>query len=272
MRSRRAGFVILCAAFGATCALAAQTKDAFVLRVEQDGTLDLKGGRQVVAEGIRLPQGRADHASQYFSDQALSALRGLVVGKTVSLTTLPPQEDRYGRLRAQIAVGGDWLQGELLRRGLARVALAPARIECAAALYGAESEARAARVGLWASAAYAVRTPDTLWRDLGTFQIVEGKVLNASVHNGRAYLNYGTDWRTDFTVTISPDDMKLFRKEHVDPRDYAGKSIRVRGFVDWQNGPEIEIANPETIEMLDAPQNKKPGSTSGPSALIPTKC
>jgi micrococcal nuclease len=239
--------------------------------VERDGALVLKDGRQVVAEGIRLPQGRADHAPQVFADQALSVLGTLVAGKTVSLTIKPPGEDRYGRLRAQISVGGDWIQGELLKRGFARVSLSPARTECAAALYAAENGAREAKRGLWASADYAVRNPITLWHDLGTFQIVEGKVLNASVHDGRAYLNYGIDWRTDFTVTISPDDMKLFRKEHVDPRDYAGKFIRVRGFVDRQNGPEIEIANPETIEIIDV-KNEKPGFASGPSVSTPMKC
>jgi micrococcal nuclease len=269
MMPRRIGLgVLFYAALGAPWALA---DSAVVLRVEQDGALDLKGGRQAVAEGIRLPQGRSDHASQYFADEALSTLRTLVVGKTVSLTAMPPEEDRYGRVRAQIAIGGDWLQGELLARGLARVALAPARTECAATLYNLENDAREAGRGMWSSPAYAVRTTDKLWHDLGTFQIVEGKVLNATVHDGRAYLNYGIDWRTDFTVTIAPDDMKLFRKEHIDPRDYAGKSIRVRGFVEWQNGPEIAIANPQTIETIDA-QSKKPGFVSGPSATIPMKC
>lgn len=265
---RSGSLALVCAVAAASSALAG---NAIVSRVERDGALDLKDGRQVVAEGIRLPQGRADHASQAFADEGLEAIKSLVAGKTVMLKMLPPEQDRYGRLRAQIAVNGDWLQGELLQRGLARVALSPARTECAATLYAAENDARDAKRGLWASADYAVRNPMTLWHDLGTFQIVEGKVLNASVHDGRAYLNYGIDWRTDFTVTISPDDMKLFRKEHVDPRDNVGKFIRVRGFVDWQNGPEIEIANPETIENID-PQNKKPGLTSGPSVSTPMKC
>ncbi|HSZ74337.1 MAG TPA: thermonuclease family protein, partial [Rhizomicrobium sp.] len=242
---------------------------ARVLRVDNDGTLILKDGRQAVAEGIRLPQGRADHAPDYFVTESLAALRDLVVGKTVTLKTLMPDEDRYGRLRAQITADGKWVQGEMLAEGLARVSLSPARTECSTALYGLEEKARVAKAGLWASQDYAVRTPDKLWHDLGTFQVVEGKVLNASVHGGRAYLNFGADWRTDFTVTIAPDDMKSFRKEHIDPRDYAGKFVRVRGFLDWQNGPEIATANPEGIEQ---PQNKKPELAPGPSVALPMKC
>lgn len=269
MHLRRFGLVGLCAVFAATSALADQTIEARVVRVEKDGALDLKDGRQAVLEGIRLPQGRADHAPDYFVGEALDALRTLVVDKTVTLKTWTPDEDRYGRLRAQIVADGKWVQSEMLSQGLARVSLSPARTECSAALYGSEARARAAKAGLWASPDYAVRTSDKLWHDLGTFQIVEGKVLNASVHGGRAYLNFGADWRTDFTVTIAPDDMKSFRKKGIDPRNYAGKFVRVRGFLDWQNGPEIAAANPETIEL---PQNEKPELTPGRSVFTPMNC
>jgi len=68
--------------------------------------------------------------------------------------------------------------------------------------------------------------------------------------SGRAYLNFGRNWRSDFTVTISPDDMKTFRHAGVDPYAYAGKRIRVRGTIDRMNGFEIEVASPEAIEVL----------------------
>ena len=35
---------------------------------------------------------------------------------------------------------------------------------------------------------------------------------------------------------------------------YAGKTVRVRGFVDRMNGYEIEIAVPEDIELVPATQ------------------
>jgi hypothetical protein len=95
-----------------------------------------------------------------------------------------------------------------------------------------------------------VRSPENLGRDRGSFQIVEGKVESAAVKGGRAYLNFSGDWKNDFTVTIAPDDMKTFRKRHVNPRDYAGKTVRVRGLIDWYRGPEIELMGPENIEVL----------------------
>jgi len=222
-----------------------------VVRVEVNGALILDDGRAAVLEGIRLPKGGADRAPQFLAAQALNALSGLAVNRVVTLALRDPKEDRYGRLRAQVYVDDTWVQLALLREGFARAAPAPARGECARTFDAAENSARTARLGLWAAGAYALRTPDTISNaDLGTFQIVEGRVENASVKGGRAYLNFGTDWKTDFTVTIAPDDMARFRAANIDPRDYAGKTVRVRGFVDRLNGPEIEIGTPAAIAIL----------------------
>ncbi len=86
--------------------------------------------------------------------------------------------------------------------------------------------------------------------DLGTFQIVEGRVTNASVRSGRAYINFGADWKTDFTASIAPEDMKAFRAVNLDPESFAGKLIRVRGVIEKMNGPEIELAGPASVELL----------------------
>ncbi|HEY1637364.1 MAG TPA: thermonuclease family protein, partial [Rhizomicrobium sp.] len=160
--------------------------------------------------------------------------------------------DRYGRLRVQAMLpDGKWLQRELLRRGLVRMSIAPDRRECAPELSAAEAEGRGSAMGLWALPAYAIRTPESLhWRDLGTFQIVEGTVLSVKVSGGRAYLDFGRNWRTDFTVTIAPDDMKTFRRKEVDPYAFSGKTVRVRGYVDRLHGFEIEATSPESIEVI----------------------
>jgi hypothetical protein len=245
------------AALPTTCAPTIEASGVPVMRVEKNGVLVLVDGRAVHLEGLLLPQGAKDHAPDFLAEQAVSTLSDLSRGRTVSLAVNIPKEDRYGRLRAQVEFPQDsqepWLQIAMLRRGLARVDIAPDRRECAAALYAAEAEARRNRNGIWTQTAYAIRTPEQLAGTAGTFQIVEGKVLTANVKNGRAYLDFGTDWRSDFTVTISPDDMPLFRDAGVDPRNYAGKLVRVRGFVDQMNGPEIAASSPEMFEVLVSP-------------------
>jgi endonuclease YncB( thermonuclease family) len=245
------------AALPTTCAPTIEASDMQVVRAEKNGVLVLIDGRAVHLEGILLPQGTKDHAPAFLAEQAISTLSDLSRGRTVSLAVNIPKEDRYGRLRAQVEFPQDndepWLQIAMLRRGLARVDIAPDRRECAAALYAAEAEARKNKNGIWTQAAYTIRNPDQLAGTAGTFQVVEGKVLTANVKNGRAYLDFGTDWGRDFTATISSDDMPVFRDAGIDPRNYAGKMVRVRGFVDQMNGPEIELSSPDMVEVLVAP-------------------
>jgi len=242
----------------APCAGPVEAKNVHVLRVEKNADLVLADGRAVRLEGVILPAGDRDHAPNYLADQALAGLTDLARNRDVTLAVFVPKEDRYGRLRAEVFFPGatdePWLQIALLRRGLARVTIAPDRRECAPELYAAEAYARRKHYGIWSSGFYDVRTPDEIGGFIGTFQIVEGKVLSARVKDGRAYLDFGRDWRRDFKVTISPDDMKRFRDTGVDPRTYEGLTIRARGFVDELGGPEIEVASPEGIEVVQGPQ------------------
>lgn len=233
------------------CAGPADPRGGTVLRVEENGALLLKDGRVAVLEGLRLPKGREDRAPDNAARQALSALSAMVTGKWVTLAAPAPQQDRHGRLRAQVSVSGEWVQESLLREGLARVALLPLHPQCARQMYAAEEGARSAKRGVWALGDYAVRSPDDLARDRGTFQIVEGRIVGAVVKGGRGYLNFSADWAHDFTVTIAPEDLKTFRARDVNPRDYAGKTVRVRGVIDWYHGPEIELMGPESVEVLE---------------------
>ncbi|MEI9932248.1 MAG: thermonuclease family protein [Rhizomicrobium sp.] len=234
------------------CAGPLEVTSAHVVRVEPtNDVLVIRDGRALHLEGVRIPHATPDRAPAFIADQAYDAIGALVRGKVIDVTAVVPKEDRYDRVRGQVFNNDNqWVQMNLLRNGLARVDIAPDRTECAAELYAAENTARAANKGLWAVSAYRLRAPEDLGGDTGTFQIVQGKVLNADVKNGRAYLDFGPDWRTDFTVTIAPEDLVNFRFDGVDPRDYAGKTIRVRGIVQRFNGPEIEIANPKQIEVL----------------------
>jgi endonuclease YncB( thermonuclease family) len=233
-----------------SCAGPVEIARAEVVRVEPtNDELVLKDGRAVHLEGIRLPHAGQDHAPAWIADQAYDALDALATGRRLKVTAVPPKEDRYDRVRGQVFGEDGWLQIALLRKGLARVDIAPDRTECAAQFYAAETAARDAGAGLWALPAYRVRGPNGLSSDIGAFELVEGKVLAVDVKGGRAYLDFGTDWRKDFTATIAPEDMKTFRRAGADPRDYAGKTVRLRGVVQLYHGPEIEIANPQQVEL-----------------------
>ncbi|HEY5337848.1 MAG TPA: thermonuclease family protein [Rhizomicrobium sp.] len=250
---------------GATAAQAAPSQSCMppvevanvpIVQVEPNGMLVTNDGRAVKLEGLLLPGGARDHAPQFLVGQSLTELSDLTHGHLVNLLAKPPKEDRYGRVRSQVIVSDNaaepWVQITMLRLGLARVSISPDRTECAKELYAAESEAREKHSGLWSQASYAALSAANVpLSNLGTFQIVEGMVANAAVHSGRAYINFGVDWKSDFTVTISPEDMKNFRDMNIDPATYyTGKTLRVRGVVEQLNGPEIEVAAPAQIEEI----------------------
>ena len=234
-----------------TCAGPPIRKSIAVARIDARGALLLRDGEFTRLEGIRLPLGAKDHAPESFKGDALSSLSALVVGRVFVLTGMAPVDDRYGRLRAQAFAGGDWIQAQLLERGLARVSIAPDRVDCASELYAAEARARAMRVGLWSSRAYAVRHPGDLLRDLGTFQIVEGRVLGVSERGGHAWLEFASPEHEHFAAFIGQDDIRTFRAMGVEPRGYAGKLVRVRGIVQDLSGPAISVANPMQVEVID---------------------
>ena len=111
------------------CARHIEVSGAKIIRVERVGILVLADGRAVDLEGVVLPRGRRDHAPHFLALRAIDALREMAQGRRATLAVERPKEDRYGRLRAQVffphAASESWVQRALLRRGLARVNIAP---------------------------------------------------------------------------------------------------------------------------------------------------
>jgi endonuclease YncB( thermonuclease family) len=215
------------------------------------------GSREVRLVGIqapKLPLGRAGFQTWPLADEAQAALAALVAGRQVRLVAPGSARDRHGRLLAHgYREDGLWLQGEMLRLGLARVYTFADNRSLAAEMLALEQEARARRRGIWSHPFYAIRDAgDVDERDIGTFQIVEGAVQTAQRVRDRVYLNFGSDWRRDFTVQIPAKALPMFRAAGVDPLALEGVSVRVRGWIDSYNGPVMEISHPEAIERADA--------------------
>jgi hypothetical protein len=70
--------------------------------------------------------------------------------------------------------------------------------------------------------------------------------------SGRIYLNFADDWRSDFTISIERKDIPAFTEAGIDPKQLAGKQVRVRGWIEWRNGPMIAATHPEQLELLPA--------------------
>ncbi len=213
--------------------------------------------RLVGLQSPKLPLGRADFVAWPLADQAKAHLSELVLHRTVEISFGGRRMDRHGRLLAHLHVNQEdgerkWVQAEMLKAGYARVYSFSDNRSFVPELLSHERHARQNRQGIWALPYYAIRNPDpaTLMKLLGSFQLVEGRIVDAARVKGRTYLNFGDDWRADFTVSISRENLKAFKAANLDLLSLSGQSVRVRGWLDSRNGPMINLSHPEQIEVL----------------------
>jgi micrococcal nuclease len=114
-----------------------------------------------------------------------------------------------------------------------------------------ERAARGNRAGLWAEPAFQPREAASGGLAPGGFRIVRGRVQRVAPMERQVYLNFGHDWRTDFTVRIGRPELEPhFARSGIDVEGLAGRRIEVRGVVLDAGGPLIEVSHPEQIEVL----------------------
>ena len=209
-----------------------------------------------------------------------AALSALVVGRSVAFISGQRKKDRYGRLPAQVfvkprvndsiadeAAPGQqqqrtaqekpthlfWVQAYLVANGLARAYAQPGNALCISQLIALEDQARKARIGFWRDGTFRVHRVaniEGLRRLVGSYQIVEGRVLRQGRSRSRVYLNFGTDWRRDFTIGIELRLMKTFANAGVDVKKLRTRFVRIRGWLSWRRGPFIDAVTPAQIELL----------------------
>jgi endonuclease YncB( thermonuclease family) len=252
----------------ADCSLEAGPKQT-VARIVDAETVLLDDGREVRligALGPRAPDMRPDAEPWPPEEEAKAALRDLVLGREVELAFGGRRHDRYGRLLAHLFLDHDgeriWVQGRLLARGHARAYGLPGNFACMRELLAHERAGRADRAGIWTHGTYAVRfagRPAALMRLRNTYQIVAGRVAHVAVTKANTYLNFGRDWRRDFTAGI---DARLLRKHAEWAATLAaleGRRVEVRGWIEYRNGPFIRVEDPSQIAVIDeAPPQRAP--------------
>lgn len=241
-----------------------------VAKIIDPQTIQLQDGRIVALTGLDFP----DYAPQEAGDLSITAmnvLKDMFEGKDANFYQRKNKDlglvNRMGHEIGHLERKSDgaWAQGSVVALGLARVRTEERNPEMADQLYALESEARADKAGLWAEEQYQILAPEETNDHIGQFAIVQGTVQSAAMNKNRIYLNFGQDWRTDFTVSIAPEDRRAFSRANIDPLQWNGKRIRVRGWLDSLNGPMIEIDHPQAIEFPDNPEMMKdlrPGAQS----------
>ena len=225
--------------------------------VAPDGVLTLADGRALRLAALAPPADKVEWA-------AWAGVLTNIKPPQLKLYLSDKPTDRYGQVQGLLARGdGQLIEAALVSAGLARVSPRSDMRLCLAELLALEDEARVARRGLWAEAAnLPLQASDIAGLEAreGKFTLVEGVVTDAVNRSGRLYLNFGVDWRTDFTVTVGPGDVRLFSDQRLrdlkkkektgKPAGMKGVRVRVRGFIERYNGPDMILTTPEQLEFL----------------------
>ena len=201
----------------------------------ETAALRLGDGREVALAGVKvlLPEGPVMAPGLTLTDPAAASI------------------DRLGRVRAQIAAAdGTWLQGALVREGRAVVVpaadLAP---DVLAELLRLEQAARVAKLGIWADGRVGPWPAQEVAARQGDYVLVRGRVREASRRQEFLYLNFGADWRRDFTVRAETGALRRLAAAGLDLAALAGRNILVRGYLFDAAGPMIEVTHPAQIEV-----------------------
>ncbi|MGL1922478.1 MAG: thermonuclease family protein [Hyphomicrobiales bacterium] len=245
----------------ASCNLKQGGTDKIVEIVDGD-TVILSSGKQVRMVGTQAPKlalSRKKFIDWPLADIAKNELENIALGKDVELKYGGQKIDRHRRILAHLFITDDdgqkiWLQEYMLQQGLARTYSFKDNRSCIYNLYAAEDQARKANKNIWNQKYYdIIQATDLkkLNKEHGTYQLIEGKLLKFEYRYGQLYFNFGSDYRTDFTINVRKANRLAFAQSKLDFSALVGKTIRIRGWLEQRGGPMIEATHPEQLEFLD---------------------
>ena len=158
--------------------------------------------------------------------------------KIVVASRFTPEGEKISLQNALLSRGAVWVQPKTDERGLIDEFLT------------LEAQARADRAGLWGEAAYAPCDAADANGCVGAFRLIEGVVKKTASPQSRTYLNFGDDYRTDFTATVKNRLARKWRKDGFDILGLENRRVRIRGFVEWINGPSVPVTHRQQIEVI----------------------
>ena len=225
----------------------------------------LRDGRLLRIAGIEPV--RPTPANPDFATAAREALqRALAAGFDIIPLAGP---DRWGRVpvfafppASTLPAPAPSLGAWLLAQGYGRFMPEPAAAVCRVDFLAAEAKARTAQRGLWHDPYYAViaATDRQAFADkTATNVIVEGQITDVDRRPKRLYLLFGPRDSDGFAVTIVQRDVKIFERAGFDFHALIGRRIRVRGLLDMRFGPQVEVSEPDAIEIVSQPETS-PGA------------
>lgn len=238
---------------------------ADIVAVSEKGELVTNDNAHLVAAGLWLPRNKDGHIDQNWK----SELEETFIGKRVWLSYPGLTRDARGRPVAIISLleEADFtesLQGNWLSQGRALTRLWPDQAEMANAFYPAEDIARLGRFGGWQQGEgsgeadkfpfFAADDPARI--QCNQFVIIQGSLRKvAEKRGGGFYLNFGEDYREDFTLVV---EKRAFPKnqglEYF--QSLIGSTLQMRGWCYLYNGPTIRLEHAHNLRILETVQKQ----------------
>ena len=238
-------------------------------RVIDGDTLVLRGGQRLRLIGIDAPEMRHEgRGPEAYAREAREALVDLSSGpdtnknRVVGVQYGQSHHDRYGRGLAHLFLAnGNNVQASLLRRGLATSLFLPPNGEYLDCYVAAETEARAARRGIWSQAGFHPIAAKRIGRATQGYRVVTGTITSARCRRTGVWL------RLDgvLGVKIGQEDLGYFKGR--DLCRLRGRQVSVRGLVRRYRGPpRMRLRHPL---YLDAGDGSDAAARVARPALIP---
>lgn len=208
--------------------------------------------------GIEVPAPPLDDespGSDALAALARTALAAAIRGANLELVSGSENKpDRHGRIPSYVRLtSGATLQEILIDAGYARARWLPGEVACFLAFRRAEAGAEKARRGIWNSPDYAIRPAEdaSLLSSIGLYELVEGRVVSVGHGTRMIFLDFGQDYRRDFTVMITPKVAEGLVAASFPPDALVGRRVRVRGVIEEGGGPAIRLNNAAELEVRD---------------------
>lgn len=249
--------LILLFVAGMPAAQAAPKGYHYVRSVFDGDTVLLNNGLKVRLLGINTPEiNYKNGKAEPFAYKAKARLERLTDRTAVRLEYDKRKTDKYGRELAHLYTkDGLWLNKALVEEGLAHVYSFPENTKHVDTLLTEEAKAQVLKKGLWSHKKWRTFNASNM-RDLekriGEFTIVEGTVSHANQVGNKFYINFGKNWRQDFTIQLNDRYKRNFSKEMLNKlKTLEGLKVKVRGKLIPINGPMISITHPQQLTIID---------------------
>jgi endonuclease YncB( thermonuclease family) len=224
-----------------------------VSKVFDGDSIVLSDGREIRYIGIDAPETGGNRPAEYGGKEAADLNERLAAEKEIRLEFDVEAKDHYGRTLAYVYVGDTMINRELVAAGVAPAVSYPPNLRHVKELSAAMDEARRARRGLWADTGRWMVDANEAGDYIGESKTVVGRVLSTGVVRAGIFLNFGSDFKTDFTAFIPTQYLTLYFMTAVaDPTlAYRGRVIEVTGTINERNGPTIRVTHPDQIYIRD---------------------